>query len=267
MSARDTGHGCRHPDRGSGRRRPAEGSVGRVSGDATRHSWQSPQAAEAAKTTVKPTKTLAEPAETFAEPAETFTGVTEILVKAVEIVALLVSPMHAYEGRPGDGPRPDAVPVGRDRVEVRAGLGLVGDRYFNRPAHRRAAVTVLAVEALDLLAERLGLAAPPDPLLLRRNIVVRGFPVDELAAGRDAYGGKVDGAVFALDSGAGPVRFQAHRPANPCAWMDAVVAPGAFRGLRGRGGVRCVPLDDGVLRRGPAALTVWPRAGALRTPR
>jgi MOSC domain-containing protein YiiM len=134
---------------------------------------------------------------------------------------------------------------------VRAGLGLVGDRYFNHPAHRQAAVTVFAAESLDALARDLGLAMVPDPHLPRRNIVVRGFPVDELAA---PQGGT--GAVFGLDSGAGEVRFQAHRPANPCAWMNAVLAPGAFRALRGHGGVRRTPLDDGVLRLGPATLTV-----------
>ncbi|MGV9361234.1 MOSC domain-containing protein [Amycolatopsis sp. NPDC003731] len=166
----------------------------------------------------------------------------------VEIVALLVSSAPAFEGRPADGPRPDPEPV---EVTVRAGLGLVGDRYFNQPAHRRAAVTLFAAESLDTLAHDLGLAAVPDPHLPRRNIVVRGFPVDELAAPR---GGS--GAVFGLDSGAGEVRFQAYRPAHPCAWMDVVLAPGAFRGLRGHGGVRCVPLDDGILRLGPATLTV-----------
>jgi hypothetical protein len=38
--------------------------------------------------------------------------------------------------------------------------------------------------------------------------------------------------------------------------MDEVLAPGAFRALRGRGGVRCAALDDGWLRRGPAVLRV-----------
>jgi len=86
----------------------------------------------------------------------------------------------------------------------------------------------------------------------RRNIVLRGFPVDSLA--RPRRGGT--GALFSLDSGSGPVRFQAHRAAHPCAWMDVALAPGAFRALRARGGVRCVPLDDGTLRTGRAELEV-----------
>ena len=158
--------------------------------------------------------------------------------REVEIIALHVSPVHAYEGRPSDGPRPDPGPVSPDHVDVRARSGIVGDRYFNHPAHRNAAVTLIAAESLD--------PWPVDPLVARRNVVVRGFDVDSLARG----------TVFSLDTGDGPVRFEVHRPANPCAWMDAVIAPGAFKALRGKGGIRCVPLDDGVLRAGKAALAI-----------
>ncbi|QNE20111.1 molybdenum cofactor biosysynthesis protein [Kribbella qitaiheensis] len=180
-------------------------------------------------------------------------GVQEV---PVEIVALVVSSVHAYEGRPKDGPSPDPEPVARELVTVRAGLGLVGDRYYNQRAHRRAAVTVFDAEALDDLAAEVGLLEVPDPLLTRRNISLRGFPIDELASRRRPDGSRTVGAIFSLDSGSGAIRFQAHRPANPCAWMDVALAPGAFKGLRGRGGVRCEPLDDGELRLGPAVLTV-----------
>jgi len=173
------------------------------------------------------------------------------VIVPVEIVALLASPLHAYEGRPADGPTADPADGARDRIELRAGHGVVGDRYAGRAAHRTAAVTVFAAESLDAVAAELGLPDVPDVLRVRRNIVLRGFPVDGLAA---PQGGT--GAVFALDSGEGAVRFQAYRPARPCAWMDQVLAPGAFRALRGRGGVRCAPLDDGWLSRGPAVLHV-----------
>jgi MOSC domain-containing protein len=174
----------------------------------------------------------------------------------VEIVALLVSPVHAYEGRPQEGPRPDPGPVARDEVAVRAGLGLVGDRYFGHAAHRRAAVTVLDAAALDAVGAEIGADHPLDPFRTRRNIVLRGFPVDGLATRRGPDGHPVPGAVFSLDSGAGPVRFRAHRPASPCRWMDTELGAGAWRAMRGRGGVRCEPLDDGTLRLGPALLRV-----------
>ncbi|WP_432993283.1 molybdenum cofactor biosysynthesis protein [Dactylosporangium sp. CA-233914] len=152
------------------------------------------------------------------------------------IAELLASPVHRLVGRPQDGPAP--APPGElvERVELRAGLGIVGDRYFARPAHRDAGVTVIAREGLPPGA---GLAQ------VRRNILVAGIAVDDLV-----------GAVLTLDSGDGPVRLRVKRRANPCAWMDVTVGPGAWRALRGHGGVRCVPLDDGVLRVGPVTFAV-----------
>jgi MOSC domain-containing protein YiiM len=159
----------------------------------------------------------------------------------VEVVGLLASPRHRYDGRP-DG-AVAALPVQRrDRIEVRAGLGVVGDRYFGQPAHRDASVTVLAVESVERLAAALG-GGPLDPLATRRNVVLRGAEVEALR-----------GVPFSLDCGAGEVLLAGGRPANPCAWMDTVLAPGAHRGMRGRCGVRCAPRTDGVLRLGPAVL-------------
>ncbi|MGY1744774.1 MOSC domain-containing protein [Blastococcus sp. SYSU D00695] len=161
----------------------------------------------------------------------------------VEVVGLVVSPVHRYDGRPGaldvDGQHLDRA----DRAVVRAGHGVVGDRYAGRAAHRDAALTVLAVESLEALAEELGVP-PLDPLLARRTVVLRGAEVEALR-----------GVEFALDCGEGVVRLRGGRPANPCAWMDVVLAPGAHRGMRGRGGVRCAALSDGVLRVGRAVLT------------
>ncbi len=174
----------------------------------------------------------------------------------MEIVALMVSPVHAFEGRPQDGPRPDPAPVSQSEVEVRAGLGIVGDRYFGRTVHKDAAVTFVDAAALDDLAETLHLPAVPDPILMRRNIIVRGFSVDSLAAQRASDGTRIAGRRFTLDSGAGPIEFQAHRPANPCAWMDTVLAPGAFKALRGHAGIRTTPLTSGTLHLGPATLTL-----------
>ncbi len=153
-----------------------------------------------------------------------------------EIIELLASPGHRFEGRPSDGPRP--APEGElvDAIHLRAGLGIVGDRYFARPAHRDASVTVISQESL-----------PPGTGLVavRRNILLAGLIVDDLI-----------GSVLTLDSGDGPVRLQVNRKAHPCAWMDVTVAPGAWKALRGKGGIRCTPLDDGLLRRGPVQATV-----------
>ncbi|MFB2584217.1 MOSC domain-containing protein [Herbiconiux liukaitaii] len=173
----------------------------------------------------------------------------------VVVEHLLASSRHRYEGRPSDGVR-SAAPgeqESRELVQVRAGRGIVGDRFFGHGAHSTASVTVMAAESLDHVMLALGLDHPLDAASARRNIVVRGFDIDALK-----------GEEFSLDSGDGPVLFQGHRPANPCGWMDVVLAPGAHKALRGRGGVRCAPLTDGVLRLGPAVLRTSARS--LREP-
>lgn len=159
----------------------------------------------------------------------------------VTILHLLVSPEHAYFGRARDGvievPTTDA-----DHVEAVADKGIVGDRFFGKAAHMDAAVTLLAVEALEAVAADLGVA-PFDPLLPRRNVVVRGAQLAPL-----------QGVEFTLESQGALVRLRGGRPANPCAWMDRVLAPGAHAALRGRGGLRCRVLSNGILHRGPAVL-------------
>jgi len=151
-----------------------------------------------------------------------------------EIVQLLVSPIHRYEGRPSDGPQPIEVAELVDEIEIRANLGIVGDRYFGERAHRDAAVTMMAAESL-----------PPgaDLTHTRRNVLLRGYDIDAQV-----------GRTITIDSGVGPIAFAVHRPANPCAWMDAVIGPGSRDLLQGKGGVRTQPLDDGVLRIGPVTI-------------
>lgn len=171
---------------------------------------------------------------------------------SVEIVALMVSGRHAFEGRPQDGPRADPEPVVRTSIEVRAGLGIVGDRYYGQAIHQNAAVTLIDAASLDEVVRVLALPAALDPHLTRRNITLRGFPLDDLAVRRAADGTRVEGRRFTLDSGTGPITFQANRPASPCAWMDTVLAPGAMKALRAHGGIRATPLTSGALHLGPA---------------
>ncbi|RKR91938.1 hypothetical protein BDK92_6369 [Micromonospora pisi] len=158
-----------------------------------------------------------------------------------EIVQLLASPVHRYQGRPADGPAPAPPHELVEEIRIRADLGVVGDRYFGKPAHRDASVTVIARESL-----------PPgvDLRQVRRNVLVAGIDVDNLV-----------GTVLVLDSGDGPVRLRVNRRAHPCAWMDVAIAAGAWRELRGKGGVRCRPLDDGVLRVGPVEVTIVDHRG------
>ncbi len=162
----------------------------------------------------------------------------------VEIVELLASPIHRYEGRPADGPRRGGPEELRESLELKAGLGIVGDRYFNHRAHRASSVSLQSVEALEAVAAELGVPVP-GLRQTRRNVLLRGADVDALAR-----------REFSLDAGFGPIRFGDARACNPCAWLDTAIAPGAFRASRRRGGLRTGPLDSGTLRLGPATLTI-----------
>ena len=159
----------------------------------------------------------------------------------VEVLHLLVSPGHAYFGRTREGAA-DVPTRDADQVELVAGKGIVGDRFFGKAAHMDAAVTVMAVEALESIAAELQ-TAPFDPLLTRRNVILRGADLAPLLGGE-----------FALESHGDVAHFKAGRPAHPCAWMDQMLAPGAHKAMRGRGGIRCQVLSDGVLHRGGAVL-------------
>lgn len=166
---------------------------------------------------------------------------TETYRYAVEVLHLLVSPAHAYFGRAHEGAA-DVPTTDAGRVEFLAGKGIVGDRFFGKAAHMDAAVTVFAIESLEAIAAELG-TAPFDPLLTRRNVVLRGAHLAPLL-----------GHDFALESKGDLVRLAAGRPAHPCVWMDQMLAPGAHKAMRGRGGVRCRVVSDGFLHRGPAVL-------------
>jgi MOSC domain-containing protein YiiM len=152
----------------------------------------------------------------------------------VRIVALLASPLHRYEGRPKDGPAPARGPELFESIDLRAGLGVVGDRFFGQRAHANEAVTIMAAESLDAVAAELG-TGQLDFARTRRNILIRGLAVDELR-----------GATVQL----GDVVLKLNRPANPCAWMDEQLADGAHRALRRRGGMRCSVLAGGTLHVG-----------------
>lgn len=165
---------------------------------------------------------------------------------AFTIETLVVSPRRRFEGRPADGPEPFDDPATRDgenptSVRVRAHKGLVGDRYFGT-RFTYATMTLIAAEKVLALAGQLQ-SGPFDPVEARRNLVTRGLDVDALVR-----------TEFTLDAGHGPIRFRCITPANPCAWMNEVFAPGAHQALRGHAGVRCEPLDDGEISVGPATV-------------
>lgn len=161
--------------------------------------------------------------------------------QAFEVVTLVVSPRHRYDGRPADGPKPQSAPELPPAVTVRASRGLVGDRYFGT-RHVFASVSFLAEESIRRLEAELD-AGPFDPALARRNVVTRGLDVEDLVH-----------TEFTVDVGTGPMTFRCLTRANPCAWMNGAFADGAHGAMRGNAGIRTEPLHDGELRVGAARL-------------
>jgi hypothetical protein len=163
-----------------------------------------------------------------------------------QVVALVVSPGHNYwfharDPADGVGPHPTSYPR---QVDVVAGQGIRGDRFFGKVSRLASSVSLFAAEAVEAVEDELGLPRGSlDARLARRNVVVRGIDLNALR-----------GKPFALDSGDGPVHLQAAGETSPCAWMDDRLAPGARDALRGRGGLRAEPTSSGVLRIGPVRL-------------
>lgn len=162
--------------------------------------------------------------------------------QAFTIHHIFVSPGHNYFGRPKDGPG-DHPTHDAATADLRAGKGILGDRYFGVPAHYEAQITFVALEVFELVVAEFGVESV-SPAIMRRNVVTGGINLNQLL-----------GQEFTIDSGHGPVRFQGTRACSPCAWMDVAFAPGANRFLKGRGGLRARILSDGMLAQGPALLT------------
>ena len=159
----------------------------------------------------------------------------------VTIHHIFISPDHNYFGRPKDGPGGHAT-VDVAEVEAVAGQGLTGDRYFGVAAHYDAQVTFVAWEVFVAAKAEFG-RDDWSPILMRRNIVIEGVPLNQLI-----------GQPFTLDFGDHQVELLGAKHCAPCAWMDAMLAPGAQKFLRGRGGLRARIVTSGSIRRSTAVL-------------
>ncbi|WP_211318675.1 MOSC domain-containing protein [Nocardioides silvaticus] len=122
----------------------------------------------------------------------------------------------------------------KDRVEVEAGKGIVGDRYHGAK-HRH--VSVQSRESLDQAAEIFGREVLSE--LTRRNITISHGPVP-----RDP------GALLRI----GDVLLEAVRVAAPCKLLDDTIGAGAQEALRRRAGTVFRVLEGGSIAVGDPVL-------------
>jgi len=150
----------------------------------------------------------------------------------IHIERIFISPGHNFCGHHGQPPGQHAI-VEQDQVECVAGRGLRGDRFFDYKDDYKGQITFFSMEVFDALRRELKL---PDaqPQATRRNAFVRGADLNALI-----------GHEFAVQG----VRFAGVEESKPCDWMEHALGPGAREWLKGRGGLRCRILTDGVLRR------------------
>lgn len=132
-------------------------------------------------------------------------------VEAIHIAEAAAAPVRALE-----------------RAELRAGVGIVGDRYAagagewsDHPAGDRE-LTLVEAEVV----ESAGLA----PGSTRRNVTTRGVRLDDLI-----------GREFTI----GTVRCLGKRRCEPCSYLEGLVGRPILRDLAHRGGLRAEILADG----------------------
>lgn len=114
---------------------------------------------------------------------------------------------------------PKGPPLPLPEARFRCGGGVPSDQR-DRPGVLRP-VSAICAEALDAVGLALGIAVAPGAS--RRNLTVRGLPLDALPRGARL---RIGEAVFELIDAC-----------DACARMETAIAPGASRWLTGRGGV------------------------------
>src|SRR4051812_26633199 len=128
----------------------------------------------------------------------------------VSIRHIFISAGHNFFGHHGQpaGTHPaQDVPV----VSCRAGMGLEGDRFYGYRPDYNGQVTFFEWEVYEAVKKQFTLPALPADAF-RRNVIVEGVHLNELAGTRFSLGG--------LD-------FEGIGEAKPCAWMETAVAAGA----------------------------------------
>ncbi len=159
------------------------------------------------------------------------TSSTAVLA-GMHIERLCISPGHNFFGHQGQPAGEHAILL-LDQIECVVGQGIRGDRFFGFKEDYKGQITFFSMEVLEALRHELNLPGAK-PEATRRNVYTRGADLNTLI-----------GRTFELQG----VRFAGVEESRPCAWMNAALGPGAEQWLRGRGGLRCRILSDGMLRR------------------
>ena len=151
----------------------------------------------------------------------------------VEIKEMYVSDGHNYYGRYGKGSMDYAIQR-CDSMELVAGSGIVGDRFFDYIKDYKGQITFFSQSTIDAVRDELG-HDHATATMFRRNVVLCGIDAEALIGKR-----------FRI----GETEFTGSCEAAPCFWMDEAVGEGTHEFLKGRGGLRARITQGGELKVG-----------------
>lgn len=151
---------------------------------------------------------------------------------------LFTSPGHNYFGHhekpPGEHPIEE-----HESIELVAGRGIAGDRFFDWKDDYKGQLTLLDQAVVDAIRDHAGNPELP-AAAFRRNVVVSGLDLNALIGER-----------FLLNG----ILLEGTEECRPCYWMDRACGKSGTEDLmKGRGGLRCRILESGTLRTGPVTL-------------
>jgi MOSC domain-containing protein YiiM len=171
-----------------------------------------------------------DPTDAASSPDRSTPGVWQ-----ARLLHIFISHGHDYWTRGGEG-RLQHGSVDLDQVECVAGMGLRGDRYFNKRPDAKGQVTFMAAQAVADIRREFKLPKLP-AAVFRRNLVVDGVDLKDWL-----------GRTFVFQD----LTFEGTQECCPCDWMDRVVAPGCqdFMKIAFRGGLRAKVLSSGTIHRG-----------------
>ncbi len=158
----------------------------------------------------------------------------------VDIKALYRSSGHSYKGRAGKGSVPYEI-ESLEKLELVAGSGIVGDRFFDYKPDFKGQITFFDAEVYKEVMAEFNL---PDLVAsaFRRNVLISGFDLNSLI-----------GKNFAING----VEYSGSEEAAPCFWMNEACAEGVHEFLMGKGGLRCRIINDGCLALGEQELNLF----------
>lgn len=148
------------------------------------------------------------------------------------------SPGHNYVGHHGKVPSEHVIEEPAS-LQLVAGKGIVGDRYFDWKENYKGQITFFDQAVVDAVRNLIGQMDLPSSIF-RRNVIIEGVDLNTLI-----------GKTFRLAG----VGLEGVEECRPCYWMDHVTEQkNVEKFLQGRGGLRCRILNDEVLGLGECEL-------------